>query len=617
MRAAQSWASMVAIVATASCGVAAQSSGVTAALPQTGGDMDISVFSDEPGYTADVSPDGHLAVVFTQPFGGGTGNNPARIEIRNLLTHERTILAGGASSVGTPGRPAAAFSPDSKLVAYTWLDPRLTDTGMLQVIGVAEGAKPRTVIPADPSDIGIIPHGWSPDGRRILVLIHGPSASMLTDPTSLAWVSVADGSIRKFKTLEAWRDGGSALPKLSPDGRWIAYSAIAREGSTDRHIFVIDSDGQSERTVATLPGSSSFPLWSPDSSHVVFVNRQGRSADLFAVDAQDRAATPIRLEANFAGNPIAISKTGTLYSMQYGGGLTGVIVERGPAGGNVVEQFAGYGATWFKHNELAFIRNDRELVVRTLDSGSERAYPHTFIPVFPPRVLSGGSGAIVYIPSYGDNGRPGGAFYRFDFATGASRRLFSKDEGKRVRSSVSAISPDNRTLYVGVLAAAQEHWSSIVGIDVDSGHESTLLTLPESLAAVAGLALSPDGQTLALHQRDGRIVTARASGGSFREVSGRSPGGGWREVVHWSPDGRSIVFATRDGEDSTSWRLMRVAADGGIPEPFGVESSILPKPGRLTSFDLSPDGARAALSVRATATFDVRALRNVVSRLRK
>jgi hypothetical protein len=57
-------------------------------------------------------------------------------------------LAGGVSDAGTPGRPAAVFSPDARHLAYTWLDPQLKDTGMLQVISVEKGAQPRTLIPA-------------------------------------------------------------------------------------------------------------------------------------------------------------------------------------------------------------------------------------------------------------------------------------------------------------------------------------------------------------------------------------------------------------------------------------------------------------------------------------
>ncbi len=72
-----------------------------------------------------------------------------------------------------------------------------------------------------------------------------------TAPMSVAWVSVADGTIRTVKTLEPWREplrefpaGESSGPRLSPDGGSIAYSAMAREGSSNRYVYVIDANGQ-------------------------------------------------------------------------------------------------------------------------------------------------------------------------------------------------------------------------------------------------------------------------------------------------------------------------------------------------------------------------------------
>lgn len=131
----------------------------------------------------------------------------------------------------------------------------------------------------------------------ILVLIHGPSNRFLSDPTSIAWVSVADGTIRTIKVLEPWRSGGSALPRLSRDGKWIAYSAVARETSADRYIYVMDADGHSERVVATMAGSNTSPAWTPDAAHVVFVNSQGNRSQLFAVPVVAdlrSAAVPVR-----------------------------------------------------------------------------------------------------------------------------------------------------------------------------------------------------------------------------------------------------------------------------------------------------------------------------------
>lgn len=576
----------------------------------------VAVFPDEPGFTADVSADGRLAVVFTQPYARGTNENPARIEIRDLETRERVTLAGGVSNVGTPGRPAAAFSPDAKWVAYTWFDPQLTDTGMLQVIGVESGAQPRTLIPADPSDIGIIPHAWSPDGTRILVLIHGPSVSMDRDPTSLAWVTVADGRIETIKILEPWRDGASALPRLSRDGRWIAYSAVESQSSTERAIHVVDAETGAERRIGIVRGSSSSPVWSPDGSHVVFVNQQkaGAAKDLLAVDVNAPEAPPVRLETAFPGNPISITNAGTLYWMQFDFGWKGLVMQPSASGGRVVDEFSGHGVTWLRNDRLAFGRDGADVIVRTLQSRTERSYPHDSVSALAPRVLRDGSAAVLHIPSYGDSGRAGGGFYRLDFTTGVFKRLFSKDDAGRVRSNVSALSPDNRTLYLGVLTGSPSRWSAVAAIDLDSGLERRVLALPESMPPVQGIAISPNGRTLALHTNDGRIFTCGVDNGSVRQLVEPSPGGGWSEVVHWSRNGQYILYGTRSDPTSTNWRLLQVRSSGGSAEPVGVDSSSLSRPGRLISFDPSPDNGRVALTVRTESRFDVGGISGLASR---
>jgi Tol biopolymer transport system component len=574
------------------------------------------VFPDEPAFTADVSADGRLAVVFTQPYGNGTNENPARIEIRNLLTGQRTTLTGGVSHVGTPGRPAAAFSPDGRWIAYTWFDPQLLHTGMLQVISVGDGAVPRTLIPADPSDIGIIPHGWSPDGKRILVLIHGPSVSIARDPTSLAWVTVADGRMQTIKTLEPWRDGASALPRLSRDGRWIVYSAVEREGSTERVIHVVDAETGAERAIRPVRGSSSAPVWSPDNSHVVFVNRQPGSAtsDLLAVDINAPEPPPVRLATGFAGAPIAITNAGTLYSMQFDFGWRGIVMRPPTSRGQVVDEFSGYGVTWLRNDRLAFMRDGSDVIVRTLASRTERAYPHDSLFALAPRVRGDGWAAVLYIPSSGDGGRAGGGFYRLDFTTGTFKRLFSRDDGERVRSSVSALSPDSRTLYLGVVTGSPSRWSAVVAIDVDSGQERRAVALPPTMPPVQGIAVSPDGTRLALHTNDGRIYTCGVDGGNVQQVVESSPGGGWSDVVRWSRDGQYLVYGTRPDPASTNWRLMRVRSSGGVAEPSGVDSSGLARTGRLIRFEFSPDDERLALTIRSQPRFDVGVLSGLASR---
>ena len=303
-----------------------------------------------------------------------------------------------------------------------------------------------------------------------------------------------------------------------------------------------------------------------------------------------------------SGAPIAITSAGTLYWMQFDFGWKGIVLQPSTSGGKVVDEFSGHGVTWLQNDRLAFGRDGADVFVRTLQSRMERAYPRNAVSALAPRVFGDGSAAVLYVPSFGDGGNPGGGFYQLDFTTGAFKRLFSRDDAGRVRSSVSALSPDNRTLYLGVLTGSPSRWSAVVATAVDSGLERRIMPLPASIPPVQGIAVSPDGRMLALHTNDGRIFTAGVDDGSLREVVKSSPGGGWPEVVQWSRDGRYIIYGTRSDPASTDWRLMRVRSSGGVAEPAGVDSSRLSRPGRLMRFEFSPDDGKVAVSVRNQPT---------------
>jgi len=422
--------------------------------------------------------------------------------------------------------------------------------------------------------------------------------------------------MQTIKTLEPWRDGGFALPRLSRDGRWIAYSTVERRGSSERGLHVVDSQSGAERPIQHVPGSSASPVWTPDGSHLVFVNQQSASAamDLMAVNVNAPTAPPVRLQTALGGFPFTITNTGTLDWMEFDWGWKGCVLQPSHSGGQVVEQFSGHGVAWLSQDRLTFGRDGGAIIVRELGLGTERAYPHDALSGPAPRVLRDGSAALLHIPAYGDGGHPGGGFYRLEFATGAFKRLFSKDNGGRTRSSLSALSPDNQTLYLGVVTGSPARWSAITAVAVDSGLDDRSISLPESVPPVQGIAVSPDGRTLALHSTDGRIFTCAVGDADARQVAEPSAGGGWSDVVQWSRDGQYIVYGTRPDPTSTSWRLMRVKVSGGVAEPYGVDSSQLPRSGGLINFAFSPDGERVALTIRAQRRFDVGAIRSVVSR---
>ena len=174
------------------------------------------------------------------------------------------------------------------------------------------------------------PHGWSPDGKSVVVL-----RSLGESSRQIAVISIADGSVRVLK--DNVRTGGDAT--FSPDGRYVAYHAQSGTGTAvNRDIFVVTMDGRETR-IAEAPGDDRSPMWSPDGSHIVFVSDRTGSLSLWMIPFAGGASTgPARLvRANVASGatsglsspqrgpfiPLGITRSGALYYVA-GSGTTDV-----------------------------------------------------------------------------------------------------------------------------------------------------------------------------------------------------------------------------------------------------------------------------------------------------
>jgi Tol biopolymer transport system component len=68
---------------------------------------------------------------------------------------------------------------------------------------------------------------------------------------------------------------GGWKPKFSPDGKWIAYFTLTEyEDSTASfglgQIFIVSSEGGQPRRIATDFPTARYPIWAPDSAHILF-----------------------------------------------------------------------------------------------------------------------------------------------------------------------------------------------------------------------------------------------------------------------------------------------------------------------------------------------------------
>jgi Tol biopolymer transport system component len=110
-------------------------------------------------------------------------------------------------------------------MAYLW------DTGEkpfhVQLrIASNDSGKSRVVLD-NPENNYYQPLDWSPDGKRLLV-----SIQKLDKTWQLEWVSAVDGAVVLLKSV-GWRFYNTGnRPRLSPNGQFIAYSALAENPGT-------------------------------------------------------------------------------------------------------------------------------------------------------------------------------------------------------------------------------------------------------------------------------------------------------------------------------------------------------------------------------------------------
>lgn len=401
-------------------------------------------------------------------------------------------------------------------------------------------------------------------------------------------IVLRDVALGRVTTLVAGSSsGGGRLPRISNDGRRVAYEWVA-DGQRSLRIIGTEAGATPEVIMAAQP-TNRLPLgWSPDGKRIL-----------------------ARVET--ASSPTAAGDRALI--------------------------FPGLSASWSRDGRLAFFRERpalepaSDLIIREVTTGQERSYRRAgLMTTGSPLWLNDGSGVIVVVTEQ-DSGSSVEAFYRLDARSGTFQRLFARDANGRARSAVGAISLDDKTLYLTVRNSAGTATTDIVGVDVATARERPVFSfggtgLPSNDSP--GLAVSPDGATLAVlawreagvQPRQARIFSVGIDGSNYRDVVGSFGGPGRaRDRMRWTPDGHTLVFVAQ--YPGNNWRLMRVPAAGGQPEFDGLDverlspllSGVRMAPGsaNIPDLDLSPDGSRAVLSTRTLRTYELWTLDNLLS----
>ena len=211
--------------------------------------------------------------------------------------------------------PAARPAPDPVIVTRLQYKTRtaLSDNRRSHIFVVAaterSTPKPLTVGEFDNHSID-----WGRDGSEIVFLSNreaDPDAALNYD---IYAVNANTGVLRQITKTP----GVEMDPVVSPDGNSIAYIATTRPVTTidsvaeDAHVFVVPFAGGPARELNhALDRRSASPVWTPDSTSVIFTAGDHGKALIYRVPASGGASKPW-FDRNAQVSGLSIARDGTI-----------------------------------------------------------------------------------------------------------------------------------------------------------------------------------------------------------------------------------------------------------------------------------------------------------------
>ncbi|MBX3564598.1 MAG: S9 family peptidase [Sphingomonas sp.] len=195
------------------------------------------------------------------------------------------------------------------------------DRSQLFVVPIADPTKSVAIAPQLVGDTPSKPFGggeelaWSADSKTVYFALREAGRIEATSTNLDIFSAPADGSSAPVN-LTADNDGMDNLPTVSPDGKWLAYFAMARAGyEADRQVLMLRdlTNGTTKALTEAWDRSVASIAWSPDGKKIYVTAQDTQEEPIFTVDPKSGKVT--RLTQQGVVSAVVPTRDGAVFSM--------------------------------------------------------------------------------------------------------------------------------------------------------------------------------------------------------------------------------------------------------------------------------------------------------------
>jgi len=411
---------------------------------------------------------------------------------------------------------------------------------------------------------------WNPDGKTLAIIRKVGARSRLEMPPGHVLYETAES-----QDLPSLTEGIGSLfsPRVSPDGKRVAFVETPNGGMTIARLVIVDANGKVEARF----DQSGSPVWSPDGRELWFaVQRDYSMSELRAVTPSGRQRVIARLPGLESLHDVARDGRALMSRASQRGG----ILARGPS--SATERELG----WLDYSVAADISPDGKTLL------------------FHEEGIGGGEAFSVYV-----RGMDGSPAVRL----GAGQAMGLSPDGKWALSLQTRDSPQLVLLptgagdsllvprgkiqrYLGARWMPDGRRVLFAGTEPGHGWRSYVQALGDSVPrpvtreGIVASLVSPDGGRVAYVDRGGYYVKSiEADSGKF--IADRLPD---EFLVQWASGGEWLYVMQVDS--STSIRILRLQLSTGRRYPWRTISIVDPAGFYPYSAAITPDGRFYAIT---------------------